>query len=369
MKIQVCGVISSQMGYSNLTREFIALLHKNKMDVQVQAIELDRAEISYGPKHKVCLDLAARPRVKPDVNIIIMIPRLFKQFRVEGAKNIGFTMFESDGLPDGWKDDCNAMDGIIVPSRFNEESFRRAGVIVPIYVIPPSINEDIAYVEKYDSQAQPAEYKFYSIFQWSERKNPEGLIRAFNSAFSGDTDVSLTIKTYGANKANPTAIANEIKSITSKIKLKYYPKLYTEFCLLSNSQVQQIHEKCDCYVSSSRGEGWNLPAFDAALNSNMVITTGWSAITEFLPVDYPGLVKYNLVPPYNIGTFAPFYNAEKMMWAEPHLDDMMAKMRWAYENREAAREVGVKHRSTLLANYAEKPIFELISATLDKIIS
>ncbi|MGD0908125.1 MAG: hypothetical protein ABSA96_11125, partial [Candidatus Acidiferrales bacterium] len=41
---------------------------------------------------------------------------------------IGRTMFETDRIPDGWLEKCNAMDEVWVPSAFNFETFLRAGV-------------------------------------------------------------------------------------------------------------------------------------------------------------------------------------------------------------------------------------------------
>ena len=53
---------------------------------------------------------------------------------------VGRTMFETDGLPDDWVRRINMLDDVWVPSAFNAETFRSAGVTIPIGVVPSGVD-------------------------------------------------------------------------------------------------------------------------------------------------------------------------------------------------------------------------------------
>ena len=105
-----------------------------------------------------------------------------------GRYKIGFTMLETDRIPDEWVRQANRMDEVWVPSTFNVDTFRRSGVIRPLHVVPLGV--DPGYFNP-DIHRRPLTglYTFLSIFEWGERKAPEMLLQAFNDEFSADEPV------------------------------------------------------------------------------------------------------------------------------------------------------------------------------------
>ena len=87
------------------------------------------------------------------------------------AAVIGRTMFESDALPPAWTAGCNALDALWVPSQFNIESFRRAGVTVPMAVVPGGV-DSAQYTPDGAARtiAGARGTVFLSVFEWRQRK-------------------------------------------------------------------------------------------------------------------------------------------------------------------------------------------------------
>ena len=67
----------------------------------------------------------------------------FMRARYPQKKAFGFTMLETDRIPPMWVQNCNTLDGILVPSYFNLSSFMASGVTVPIRTVPLGIDSNI----------------------------------------------------------------------------------------------------------------------------------------------------------------------------------------------------------------------------------
>lgn len=273
-----------------------------------------------------------------DANIIISIPPAFNQFKEKPGRKIGFSMFETSRIPSSWVADCNRMDAIFVPCQWNKEVFSRSGVTVPIHAIPMGVNHE-RYKRKKQQATERQKYKFYSAFQWSERKNPTGLIRGFIAAFDGNKDVSLTIKTYvkDHSQAEAKLISEKVKEIKASVRAKDPPAIFLKVERLSDAQMESIHMTHDCFVLPSRGEGLGLPYLDALMVGNPTIGTGYSGNMEYMNERNSFLLDYTLEPAFNMQHLGPWYTCDQM-WAHASISDMIDKMRWIYGNQvEASR--------------------------------
>jgi hypothetical protein len=320
MKVRFCSPIHSHVGYGELGRVIVGQLVRAGLDVSVLPIALEETHLDFGDLGRVST-ARVREAGPIDVNIVSMIPPLFAQMRVPGAKNIGFTMFEADRLPDDWVADCNRMDAIWVPSEWVREVFEHSGVTVPM---------DVVGVEATDRPVPPAtsgEFRLLSIFHWSARKNPAALLRAYCAAFDGRQDTVLVIKAHltQGDPQQDARLRQMIASVVDGIKPRRgTPRIELLTRLVGSEEIRALHAGAHAYVSLSHGEGWGLPAWESALHGKPVLHTGWSAPNEF--VSARGQLRYNLAPVYGMTHVVPFYDTG-MSWAEPHLDDAVDKLR------------------------------------------
>ena len=56
--------------------------------------------------------------------------------------------------------------------------------------------------------------------------------------------------------------------------------------LLSDEEMENIHARCDCYVSFSSSEGIGMGAVEAALRNKPVITTDYGGVAEYIETPY-----------------------------------------------------------------------------------
>jgi glycosyltransferase involved in cell wall biosynthesis len=335
MKVAYISVYRDGTGYGNSSRDFIKCLQGQGVDVTPIWFSLNQRPyfIDSQIKEGGSLD---------DVDVVIQqtIPNTF--VRAEGVKNIGLFYWETSSFSDsGWQYSCNLMDEIWMTTTEQIEAAVNSGVKAPIGMVtrPADFSKYIEWSgETLDLPEEIKDtYKFYTISDYSYRKNISGTVAAFLSEFTSRDNVSLVLKTYIDGK-NPTesleAVKSSIDSIKAEIKRpeKLHPKIYLITDVLSERGVSAIHNTCDCFVSASRGEGECIPAFDAAAMGKPVIATHFNGIKRMFPADYEPTVKDMISKPVfamSKGAIVPGLYSHRGEWMEGSLSEMMFKMRKA----------------------------------------
>ena len=345
MKVRLCSPIRSQMGYAELGRILAHQLVQAGVDLSVKEIPVNTVEGDYGALGAQALALV-RDDPGAELNIVNMLPTMFEQYRLPDARNVGYSMFEADRIPDNWVVACNAMDAIWVPSEWMRTVYLRSGVNVPVAVVGVDAAPTPVGV--------PADgpFRLLSIFQWSARKNPIGLLRAYAAAFDGETDVVLTLKVHRSNDAKDSRefVQTAVQQCLARCRPRRgFPRIEISTEHFSTAEIGQMHAQSHAFVSLSHGEGWGLPAWEATLAGKPVIHTGWSSPVEF--VHEQGLVRANLSPTYGMKDFVPFYDMG-MNWGEPQLDDAIAKLRDLRENYPRWLKTSREHRNVINNRYS-----------------
>ena len=253
-------------------------------------------------------------------------------YKNNGKYKIGFTMLETTGIPREWVRQCNMMDEVWVPSQFNVETFRNSGVKVPIHVIPLGIDPNY-YNPAIKSYKQHNKYTFLSVFEWGERKAPEILLKAYSKAFNKTDEVVLICKVI--NNDGSIDINEEIRKLN-------LPDDGPEIIFLYNTKfadydMPTLYRSADCFVISTRGEGWGMPILEAMACGLPVIATNWSSQVDFFnenngyPVDVESLIDAKAKCPYYEG----------FQWANPSEEHLIFQMRYVYEHQSEAKEKGL----------------------------
>lgn len=351
-------------GYSEASRNYIAAMnmYPEDIDLSVKSVNFERWQTDQSAYASIIDPLLNKP-ITPDVQIVHMTPENFPVHKRDGMKNIGYTVWETTKLPSHWAPLCNKMDEIWVPCDWNVQVFKDSGVTVPVKKIEHTISLDqFENVKNIDLGIPKNKFVFYSIFQWTERKNPVGLIKAFLSEFGKRDDVVLVLKTYRQDNSENDKkwIEQEIMKIRQSLFIEDHAPVMVIHKMLSREEILSVHKSGNCLVLPHRAEGWSCTHFEAMAMGNPSIGTGFGGNTEFMNKDNSFILDYSLTPVS--GMPWKLYNG-KAMWAEPDINQLKTHMRYVYENFPEAKKKAAQGKLDVskysLANIGKKIVEEL----------
>lgn len=334
------GATLDPSGYGSANRDYIVALHEAGADITVEPWNFEaRPAEFYGEAGKLVNSLKNKD-IEYQFIVHHYVPNRIKMEDGDEQKiNVGYSTWETDIIPEHWVKNINDnFDLQLVPSDYNKQAYINSGIKIPVEVVPHCIDvtpfDDAkpAYIPKYENH-----FKFLSVFQWVERKNPVGLLKAYFSEFYGHDDVILILKTYGTNHSE-----QEREKIKATIrKLKYdtqldsnkLPKIYLLPELLSRQEMLSLYKTADCFVLPTRSEGFGIPFAEACAGENVVIAPKHGGQRDFLSEGDGTFVRFI---PHQFTPVAhmpfPYYNS-LMTWAEPDLCKLKKKMKQYYSIR------------------------------------
>ncbi len=250
-------------------------------------------------------------------------------FRREGVYRIAYWNWELETIPDEWVEAAELVDEIWSPTQFVAQAMRsrmprpvyhmlagvEVGPIEPVSRAALSIPEDhFVFLFAFDLHSQ------------LHRKNPLGLIRAFQAAFRADDAVTLVIKTSGGDIfAADLALLQKAARGENVVLLEE---------MMPRARAYGLTAMADCFVSLHRSEGFGLGLAEAMLLGKPVIATGYSGNLDFMNRENSLLIDYKIV---EITEDRPLYTKGNF-WAEPSIEHAAACMRQVYEHRDEANE-------------------------------
>jgi glycosyltransferase involved in cell wall biosynthesis len=277
-------------------------------------------------------------------------------------RRIGFWAWELERFPKEWWSAFAHVDEVWVPSTFCQRAIGEASP-VPVVCMPHSIAiPSVAAADRARFGLRPGSVAFLAMADMlssAARKNPLGAIEAFIAAFAGRTDdVELVIKISNADR--DTAAMARLRDLAAQ-----HTGVHVLPDYLDRSALNCLLDSVDCFVSLHRAEGFGLVIAEAMVRGKVVVATGWSGNMDFmtaenaLPVDYTLRVLDRDHGPYRQGE----------RWAEPALDDAIAKLRQVASDEGLRRRIGQRARHDCIEMLAPEVIGDRIRRRIDAISS
>jgi glycosyltransferase involved in cell wall biosynthesis len=220
---------------------------------------------------------------------------------------------------------------VAVPSEFCKRVFSRQFPENEFYVIHAHVPEPM---EK--------PYTFYHIGNIMDpRKKFQDVLQAF----------------IRLNEPNSRLVVKATCRQPIEIRL---PRVEVINDMLSDEQMDEIHNRSDCYVSFSHSEGIGMGAVEAALRDKPVIITDYGGAPEYIKTPYTidcGLQELER---------DDFLFKKGMVWGKPNFDQLLEYMRHAYDNR--VRHMDHQHTKNLVGrkNVLEEFILNVIGSENDE---
>ena len=373
LKLRYVNPVLDSSGYAACGRSYIRALIEAGNDVSINQVSFEEARPELGSYADYILPNIDKNN-NYDVNIVHLTPEQYPIHLQYGKVNIGFTVWETTKIPDLWVECCNSMDAIIVPCEWNVKVFRNSGVTVPIFCVPHVVDlGDIDTVPEFSVDGvSNTSFKFYSICQFTERKDIISLLKAYWYAFDSNDDVVLILKTYRSNYSDSeTKVVIEtikrIKAIMPMPDGRGYPRVNVITDMLSVDEITGLHKYGDCFVSLNRAEGFGLPEAEAATVGNPNIVTGFGGVLEFLNNTNSLLVNYTLTPVSGM-PHIPWYKGDQL-WAQADVEHAALCMRKIFDDKELYNNLSKNSIEQVSNKLSSKNIGELYTKTIMDIVS
>ncbi len=342
MNVKYAAPFLDYSGYGQTSRHHIAALDAAGVKVGGELLSYQSEKADYGKLGPLMHDVAGK-KVDYKIKILHTTPDEFERLHERGKYHVGFMYWETDKIPQTFAEGLNTVDEVWTGCQANFDAIRKAGVSKPIKIIPQPMFTDVDWPEPYEIVDFEG-FLFYSVFEWTDRKNPTALIKAFLNEFKGSKgSVGLVIKTYFKNFAytNKKMIRNKVELIRQELGVdKEDVPIFLYLDLMDRKQILRLHKTGDCFVSTHRGEGWGLPQVEAMLAGNPIISTKYSGVHEYLKDGETAyLIDYEMTRLRGMLHSQRFY-AEDQQWADVKLEDVQKALRKAYDNQKEAKNIG-----------------------------
>jgi glycosyltransferase involved in cell wall biosynthesis len=261
---------------------------------------------------------------RPKVEIYQLVPSETALFRYTGyghpflseADNamvnrfrIFYTVWERDRATRGAVQALKRVGQCWTGCEANRAMLERSGVPPErLRVVPLPFFPDDPHIKLWGRARKPGPVRFYHIGKWEPRKAQDRIVLAFLLAFRpGEaelilktSDLRTKVEDYpqGPAQAVHAALLDPAvrKQGWSPTNVNLGVKIVSK--RLPAEKIVEMHALGDIYVTLSRGEGWDLPAFDAKLSGNIMVYTPSGGPQDFagvsdLRVEPSGSIKCN----------------------------------------------------------------------------
>lgn len=239
---------------------------------------------------------------------------------------IGYWFWELAEFRSDWAAGFAHVDEVWTASEFGRAALaQRSPVPVVCMPLPMITPPPATYGRSHFGLAEDV-FAFLFTFDVSsqmERKNPFGLIRAFQAfqrAHSGPQDVLLVIKFTNA-EYDPREVRRlyDMAENLNVLLLEGY---------MSREELTSLMRAADCYVSLHRSEGFGLGIAEAMALGKPVVATHYSGPADFMTPANSYPVRFSVTRISR--DYGPYL--EGCSWAEPDLDHASALMRQVVED-------------------------------------
>lgn len=340
MKVLYLGHYKEGTGWSVATINNILALNKQDIDLVTRNVKLTK-EVDIPEE---ILELEKKDLNNVDVCIQHVLPHHLVA-TTKFKKNIAYFENETATIKyaSNWLQCLKMMDEIWVPCAFSKEALENDG-LENIRIIPHTCDiQDYLEVEEVRADGLVEDsFKFYYIGDTNDRKNVDNIIKCFHVAFSPSEPVDLILKIGSPmGEKHADELINR-KSETIKRQLRLYSNLLDykkEFIIsrnLSRKEIINLHNICDCYIAPSRGEAWNIPAFEAMAFGSTPICSKTGGPVDFIDDTDRNtgtlIDGVNKICNHQNAAF-PFLGTGRDMWFEPDDQQIIDTMRYYFENK------------------------------------
>ena len=350
MGITVVGTLSDQGSLSKTLRDFCFSV--KDAGIPFQTWDLGSCTV---PAEDVAPILTPQEdfQISRYSHLVEMIRSPVPDGIVKNRGRIVFWEFES-GLLQGYPVLMERTGDVIGMSDFNYNYYRRVfggnrRVRKILYPLRVTGDAELSVRESREKFRLP-ENAFVVFYNFSyksglDRKNPEGALRAFAKAFTGESDALMVLKTAASSEFPERA--RELQELVDRMGISDKVRFVDDY--LTQKDVLNLTNACDVYLSLHRAEGFGLGIAEAMSLGKPVVVTDYSSTTEFCNSSNSIPIGYKIVE-MGASENKLYSTAEK--WAEPDVEEAAHSLSRLYNDTTLRAKLGSAAKESILGRYS-----------------
>ena len=282
-----------------------------------------------------------------------------------------YTLFESEILPLGMKENAEKFDLVITASEWGanilcNELSREKIAVAPLGVDPLIFhcwdnNKDI-------KEEDP--FIFLAVGKYEKRKSYDEIVQAFELSFSEKSKNKLLLRLDNLFLDNTHQQASKLIKPERSHQILFV-KSEPPGSFLKVEIMAELYRSSHCFLFPSKGEGWGLPLIEAISCGIPYIATNYSGQTEFLKYcnqSYSNVkFKKELIDDEFYLRYQKFDNGKVARWAKPDHKDLSQKMIFVIENWKRIKKQALLNSSMVHQKFSWRASTEkLLNIIIDK---
>lgn len=334
-RLKAIGPCRGTSGYDRHTRELVREFVRQGVEVELQHLEGWSANL---PDHmrETWFDRLSAPVAADTVLHFTMPTHVIPD---PDRRNINYTMFEADRIPQSWVEAAGRADRIVLTTEAARLAWEASGVpaerlrVSPLGVDGRSFSTPAEPLPLTAAGRPLASFgtRFLHMAELRARKNHMGLLEAWMQATRPDDDAVLILKaSVFAPRALP-AFEEDLAGLQQRLGRSLADAAPVAIVAesLTAGQIRSLYASATHYISMSRGEGWDLPMIEAGAAGLTLIAPRHTAYPTYLDEDAAHWIPAPAVP----ARFEGRLGAEDMIffdglgWWEPDVGAAAAIVR------------------------------------------
>jgi glycosyltransferase involved in cell wall biosynthesis len=351
----VCGPFQGITGHDHHVREFVRVLARSEIRVQLRGMPLWSPQTLPFELRDPWFETLRKP-VRARIALHFCMPHQVSLF--PNLRNANYTMFEATPAPASWVQLGLKHDLVIVPTESSRRAWMEGGMpearlrVCPLGIDPRLFGgsaEPLPLRLPDGGRVADRSVRFLNVSDIRHRKNLIGLLRVWIIATRPSDDAILILK-LGYHGEELAAFHAEVRALQNRLgkRLAEIAPVHFLYDIYSDSEMPRFYAAATHYLSMSFGEGWDQPAMEAAASGLKLIVPKHSAYVAYLDASCAALIESREVPAVFRGSddASPFF--ENARWWAPDEEAAAAHIRAAIEGRDTARE---SLRSRILSGF------------------
>ena len=196
--------------------------------------------------------------------------------RIGKGRLLGFPFFEINKFDNQRKHHLSTCDDVLLTSKWAQEIVNKEVPSAKTHIVPLGV--DTGLFKPAEKKLNKDKFIFFNCGKWEKRKGHDLLLLLFQEAFKTEGDVELWMMCE-----NPFLPPQESVKWTSVYasdpRVRLIPRVQAQ------NQMLPSLRSVDCGIFPSRAEGWNLEILELMSMGKHIITTDYSAHTEYCTED------------------------------------------------------------------------------------